>query len=410
MADVTVSTAVPSVTLSDTGVAVPDEIDILNGRLTDLDTAMGGGMSKSLTTPQGQIAMSDTAIIGDKNDNLAWLVNQINPDYASGRMQDAIGQIYFIDRIAAVGTTVTATCTGLVGTLIPAGSIAEDSSGYLYYSLSDAVIPSSGSVNVVFQNQAAGPVPCPIGALNTIYRAIQGWSGITNSTAGVLGNDVESRANFEWRRKQSVAGNSNNQLGSIYANVLAVPGVTDAYVTQNNTGATVQKGHTSVSLLPHSLYVCAYGGTAASIARAIWQKLPPGPSMNGNTTYTVVDDENYVQPYPEYEIKWQTPSAVSVYFKVELANNNALPGNIATLVQNAIIRSFNGEDGGTRARIGSTIYAGRYYAGVQAIDSENADIFSITISRDGTTYQTSASFGIDEVPTLDASNILVTLA
>lgn len=410
MADVTVSTAVPSVTLSDTGVAVPDEIDILNGRLTDLDTAMGGGMSKSLTTPQGQIAMSDTAIIGDKNDNLAWLVNQINPDYASGRMQDAIGQIYFIDRIAAVGTTVTATCTGLVNVRIPAGSVAQDEAGYLYYSLADARIGASGSVEVVFQNQAAGPIACPIGSLNKIYRAVDGWSGITNTTAGVLGNDVETRANFEWRRKQSVAGNSNNQLGSIYANVLAVPGVTDAYVTQNNTGSTVQKGHTNVSLLPHSLYVCAYGGAAANIARAIWQKLPPGPSMNGNTTYTVVDDVNYVQPYPEYEIKWQTPSAVSVYFKVELANNNALPGNIATLVQNAIIKSFNGEDGGTRARIGSTIYAGRYYAGVQAIDSENADIFSITISRDGTTYQTSASFGIDEVPTLDASNILVTLA
>lgn len=410
MAEVTVSTAVPSVTFSDTGIAVPDEIDILNGRLTDLDTAMGGGMSKSLTTPQGQIAMSDTAIIGDKNDNLAWLINQINPDFAEGRMQDAIGQIYFIDRIAAIGTTVTATATGLVGTVIPANSIAQDANGYLYYSLADAVIPSSGSVDIVFQNQASGPIACPIGALNTIYRAIQGWSGITNTTAGVLGNEVESRANFEYRRKQSVAGNSNNQLGAVYANVLAVSGVTDAYVTQNNTGSAVEKGITGYSLLPHSLYVCAYGGAAADIAKAIWQKLPPGPSMNGNTSYTVVDNINYVQPYPEYEIKWQTPAAVSVYFKVELADNNALPGNIATLVENAIISSFNGEDGGTRARIASTIYAGRYYAGVQAIDSDNVDIFSITISRDGTTYQTSVSFGIDEVPTLDATNISVTLA
>ncbi|EMD4113068.1 baseplate J/gp47 family protein [Salmonella enterica] len=410
MAEVTVSTAVPSVTFSATGIAVPDEIDILNGRLTDLDTAMGGGMSKSLTTPQGQIAMSDTAIIGDKNDNLAWLVNQINPDFAEGRMQDAIGQIYFIDRLPAIGTTVTATCTGLVGTVIPANSIAQDTSGYLYYSLADAVIPASGSVNIVFQNQATGPIACPIGALNTIYRAIQGWSGITNATAGVLGNEVESRANFEYRRKQSVAGNSNNQLVAVYANVLAVNGVTDAYVTQNNTSLTVTKGITNVSLDPHSLYVCVYGGTSADIAKAIWQKLPPGPPMVGNTTHTVVDDVNYVQPYPEYEIKWQTPSAVSVYFKVELANNNSLPGNIATLVQSAIISAFNGEDGGTRARIGSTIYAGRYYAGAQSIDSENVDIFSITISRDGTAYQTSASFGIDEVPTLDASNISVTLA
>lgn len=410
MAEVTVSTAVPSVTFSDTGIAVPDEIDILNGRLTDLDTAMGGGMSKSLTTPQGQIAMSDTAIIGDKNDNLAWLVNQINPDFAEGRMQDAIGQIYFIDRIAAIGTTVTATATGLVGTAIPANSIAQDSSGYLYYSLADAVIPASGAIDIVFQNQASGPIACPIGALSTIYRAISGWSGIANATAGVLGNEVESRANFEYRRKQSVAGNSNNQLGAVYANVLAVPGVTDAYVTQNNTGLTVEKGFTDFELEPHSLYVSVYGGTSSDIAEAIFQKLPPGPPMIGNTSYTVVDDVNYVQPYPEYEIKWQTPTAVSVYFKVELKNNNALPGDIVNRVRAAVISAFNGEDGGTRARIGSTIYAGRYYAGVQAIDSDNVDIFSITISRDGTTYQTSASFGIDEVPTLDVTNILVTLA
>jgi len=159
---------------------------------------------------------------------------------------------------------------------------------YLYFSLADAVIPSSGAVDVVFQNQASGPIACPIGALNTIYRAIQGWSGITNATAGVLGNEVESRANFEYRRKQSVAGNSNNQLGAVYANVLAVSGVTGAYVTQNNTGMTVTKGFTNVSLEPHSLYVCVYGGASADIAKAIWQKLPPGPSMVGNTTYTVV--------------------------------------------------------------------------------------------------------------------------
>lgn len=410
MADVTVSTAVPSVTLSDTGVAVPDEIDILNGRLTDLDTGMGGGMSKSLTTPQGQIAMSDTAIIGEKNDNLAWLINQINPDFSSGRMQDAIGQIYFIDRIAAIGTTVTATCTGLQGTVIPAGSLAQDSNGYLYASLATATIPASGAVSVVFQNQASGPIACPIGALNTIYRAIIGWSGITNSTAGVLGNEVESRANFEYRRKQSVAGNANNQLGAIYANVLAVPGVTDAYVTQNNTGSTVTKGVTAYPLPAHSIYVCVYGGASADIAKAIWQKLPPGPPMAGNTSYTVVDDVNYVQPYPEYEITWQTPSPVNVYVRVELASNNALPGDIVSKVRSAILSAFNGEDGGTRARIGSTIYAGRYYSGVQAIDSENIDIFSITLSRDGLSYSTSLSFGIDEVPTIDATNISVTLA
>lgn len=409
MADVTVTTAVPSVTLSGIGIAVPDEVDILNGRLSDLDTAFGGGMSKSLTTPQGQIAMSDTAIIGSRNDDLAWLVNQINPDYAEGRMQDAIGQIYFIDRIPALGTTVTATCTGLVGTVIPANSVASDSRGYLYYSLADATIPDTGAVDVVFQNQATGPIACPIGALNIIYRAISGWSGVTNATAGVLGNDVESRANFEYRRRQSVAGNANNQLGAIYARVLSVSGITDAYVTENEKLVTVEKGYTNYSMPRNTIYIAAYGGNQEGIARAIWDKKPPGAPMLGNTTFTVVDDENYVQPYPEYVVTWQTPSPVSVYVKVDLAANSSLPDNIIGLVQAAIISQFNGEDGGTRARIGSRIFAGRYYSGVQDIDTDNVDIYGITLSRDGTTYSSSAQFGIDEIPTLDASSITVTL-
>lgn len=409
MAEVTVSTAVPSVTFSATGIAVPDEIDILNGRLTDLDTAMGGGMSKSLTTPQGQIAMSDTAIIGDKNDNLAWLVNQVNPDFSEGRMQDAIGRIYFIDRIAAIGTTVTATCTGLVGTVIPANSIAQDISGYLYYSLADATIPASGAVDVVFQNQTSGAIACPIGALNTIYRAITGWSSVSNLAAGVLGNDVEGRANFEYRRKQSVAKNARNTLASVYAAVLAVDGVSDAYVTDNKTSSNVNKGVTNYSVLAHSIYVAVYGGSESGVGKAIFNSAPPGVNMNGTTTFVIQDDENYVYPYPEYTIKWVTPAPVSVHFKIEIESNDSLPSNITSLVQQAIINAFNGVDGGTRARIGSKIFSGRYYSGVQAIDQSNINILGISLSKDGVSFSSSIEFGIDQIPTIDASNIVVNL-
>jgi len=197
MATVIATTAVPAAEFSDIGLSVPDEIDILDGRLVDLDKSFGGGMSKSLTSPQGQMAQSDAAIIADKNDQLLYIANNINPDYASGRFQDAIGRIYFIDRIAATGTTVTATVTGLVGTPIPAGSTAQDEAGYIYTSLTDAVIPSTGTIDIVFQNLTSGAIPCPIGSLNRIYRGISGWSGITNAAAGSAGNDVENRANFQ---------------------------------------------------------------------------------------------------------------------------------------------------------------------------------------------------------------------
>ena len=37
--------------------------------------------------------MSETAIIADKNDQLLSIVNGINPDYTTGRFQDAIYRI-----------------------------------------------------------------------------------------------------------------------------------------------------------------------------------------------------------------------------------------------------------------------------------------------------------------------------
>lgn len=409
MAEVIVSTAVPSVTLSDIGAAIPDEVDILNGRLTDLDTAMGGGMSKSLTTPQGQIAMSDTAIIGDKNDNIAWIINQINPDYSSGRMQDAIGRFYFQDRISARGTVVTATVSGLVGTSIPEGSIASDDAGYLYSSLSNAEIPASGSINIEFQNQTPGPIPCPAGALNTIYRAINGWSGVVNSSAGVVGIDVESRIAFEKRRQQSVARGGRNTDASTLAALLATEGVLDAYVWSNRTDATVTQGSTSFPVVRHSLYACTYGGSDEDVAEAIFSTKNPGVNLNGDTTFIIEDKENYSAPYPQYTMQWQSADPLRVYFKVQIENDTVnLPSDVTEQIKSVVASVFNGTyEGSTKARIGARISGGTYYAPVISISPEYMSILSITISSDGSTFAQSLTAGIDQVPTIQLDDIEV---
>lgn len=401
------STSVPTITFADTGITLPAGSDILAGRMADINDAFGGGVNQSLTTPQGQIAQSDSAIIEDKNANIAEIVNQVNPDYSSGRWQDAIGRIYFMDRIAAVGTVVTGTCVGLVGTPIPLGSQAQDNSGYIYSSITDGTISSDGTLSIDFQCVTTGPIACPAGTLTTIYRSVYGWDSVTNAEAGTLGVDVESRADFEFRRKNSVAANAVNSPQSIYAAVLAVDGVLDAYVIDNPLGTAVLEGSTNYSVAANSVYVAVVGGAEADIAQAIWSKKSLGCNYNGNTSYTVYDD-NYIDPKPAYVVTWQTPTAVPVYFSVQIEDNPSLPANIIALVQAAIIDAFNGDDGGARARIGSTIYAGRYYAPVFNTNS-NVNIQSITLGVTSPGTSTSATMGIDQRPTLDASNITVTL-
>jgi len=400
------STSVPQITWVNGSPVLPAELDILAGVQADINAAFGGGVNPSLQTPQGQIAQSETAIIGDKNSEIAYIANQVNPAMASGIWQDAIGYIYFITRIPGAGTVVQATLTGAVGTVIPAGAVAKDTSGYLYNLTDTVTIPSSGSITGQFQNQTEGAIACNIGALTIIYTAIAGWNTVYNSTAGVLGNTVESRAAFEARRAASVAGNSVNSLQSIFAAVSEVSGVLQVLTIDNATNAPVAYGSTSYTIDAHSMVVSVYGGLATDIAQAIWSKKPPGCSYNGNTT-VVVYDTNYATPVP-YDVTFLTPTATPVYFNIEIKNSSFLPFNIITLVQNAVIQSFNGQDGGTAVQIGSTSYSGRYYANINAI-SPSVNVIEVYLGFSANPTTLLVDLGIDQAPTLSASNIMVTL-
>ncbi|MNT34188.1 hypothetical protein D3C72_1701510 [compost metagenome] len=78
-------------------------------------------------------------------------------------------------------------------------------------------------------------------------------------------------------------------------------------------------------------------------------------------------------------------------------------------MRKSIVDTFNGADGGNRARAAATLAAGRFYAGIYGIDPANVDILGITLSRNGSAYSSSITFGIDEIPTLDPNNISVEL-
>ncbi len=400
--------SVPTIDFTEAGIAIPSESDILAAVQADMNAAFGGGLNQDLETPQGQLASSQTAIIGDKNNEFAYFVNQVDPQYASGRFQDAIARIYFLTRKPATSTAVTATLTGLAGTVVPAGTLAQDTtSGNTYVLSGDTTIPSTGTVDAEFQNMETGPIPCPAGTLTSVYQAISGWDTITNAADGVLGSDVEGRADFEYRRQNSVALNSVGTLGSIYATVFNIDNVLDVYVVDNPTGGVVNTGSSNYPMAAHSLFVAVVGGVDADIAEAIWSKKDVGCDYNGNTTVTVTDESGYSYPYPTYDVTFERPSAVPILFAVNIVDDPSLPADIVDLVKAAIVDRFNGVDGTTRERIGSSIFSSRYYAAVSAVSSTVA-IISILIGTVTATLNT-VDIGIDEYPTLSTDDITVTL-
>lgn len=365
------TTNVPPIQFTNLGVVIPSAQAVLAGVIADFQAAFGGNLNLSatdtatLSTPQGQLASSIAAVISNTYEKFLYQSTQTDPAFAQGRWQDAIARIYFLERNPSQPTVVAALCTGLAGTVIPEGSIAVAEDGNLYVCTGGGTIPVGGSITLSFACQVPGPIGCPSGSLNQIYQAIPGWDSITNPEDGVLGNDVESRAAFEDRRAASVAKNSVGPLPAVLGAVLAVANVLDAYVTDNDSDSPVVVG--GVLLAAHSLYVAAVGGDAQAIAKAIWSKKIPGCSYNGNTTETVYDTLGYSEPFPSYQVSFETPDPLPILFEVQLSNSAQVPADAATLIQNAIIDAFGGGDGGPRARIGSTIYASRFIAPIAAL-------------------------------------------
>lgn len=400
------TTNVPAAQFTPAGLVVPGESEIRAGLWADFQAAFGGNLNQSDATPQGQLVASIAATIGASNDLLLQLVNQIDPAFSSGRMQDAIGRIYYLNRIAATSTLVQANCIGAAGTVIPAGSLALASDGTIYQTLGSATIGVGGSVSVTFAALDTGPIACPAGALATIYRVVPGWDSVSNPTDGIVGRSEETAAEFEKRRSASVAGNATGILPAIRAAVLAVDGVIDAFVTENATGTSATIG--GVSVAANSVYVAASGGTDADVAAAIWSKKPPGCAYTGSTTVSVSDTDGYTPPYPSYSVKFTRPSALPIYFSIELADNGIVPADAEAQIRSAVVSAFNGGDGGQRARIGSTLYALRFAAAVTGLGAW-AQLVDLKIGTTASPTASEVAVNIDKLPTIDPDDIAVAL-
>jgi len=488
------TTNVPSPTFTPTGLVLPAEDAVLTGVELDINAAFGGNLNEAnLNTPQGQLASSETAIIANNNALFAQFVNQVDPDTATGFMQDAIARIYFLTRNPAVPTVVNCQIVGEFGTQIPVGALVQDTSQNIYACTQAGEIPNSGTITLPFANVIAGATPCPANTVTTIYQSIPGWDTVNNSAAGVEGSAVETPAAFEYRRQQSVGLNSQGSLPAIYAAIFDVPDVIDVFVTQNNTGATVNTAingnpnATGFPIAPNSVYIAVVGGEAQAVAEAIWRAtnvgcayqpafagvgsqaagvvtissttsgyIAVGMTLSGAAegsaivesfgTYTetagtgtvnvstsgtvasgaitgaqkgtagatlvsetVLDTSGYSNPVPAYPVNSITPVNTPVYFAVQLAANTNLPVNIVSLVQNAIVASFTGADGTLRARCGAAILASKFYGPVSAIGTE-VEILSILIGFTSSPASNSVQMGIDQEPTVSASNITVTVS
>lgn len=397
------TTAVPAPTMTDAGFVAPAESDILAGILDDMNAAFGNVLNTDLSTPQGQLAMSLTAIVGDAYDQMLALFNGVDPARAAGRMQDAIGNLYFMTRKPATATVVTCQCSGAAGTVVPQGTLVQDGSGNTYAADGAITLDATGYGVGTFSCTVTGAVECPPLSLG-VYQSVVGLTSVSNAAAGVAGQAVEGRQAFELRRQQTVARNAMGLLDALAGEVLSTPGVTDAYVSENSTANPVTTG--GVTLPPHSLYVCVNGGLDTDVALAIMRKKTPGCASVGTSSVVVADPNAAYAKHPQYTVQFTRAQATPVYVKVVLAGGASVPSTAVADVQAALVAGFEGATGTQRVPIGGTVYASNFYSSASSV-GDWVKIVGITVGLSAQPVASTVQVNIDQIPVVSAATIAV---
>ena len=389
---------IPDLQITDRGYIVPTTAEVNAGVWEMLKGAFGSNISTVQGTPQYQLATSLTAIITDRNNKIVELSNQYDPRYADGIYQDAIGELYFMQRKLATHSVAHVTFTGLNGVVIPQGFLLQDVAGNIWETTGHYNIGNTGTVTGQALAQKAGAIEANVNSINIIISALSGLDSVTNEDSASVGYAEEDRADFEVRRQESVAINGKMTDDATRGAVFAVPDVVDCYVASNPTDATVTKGDTNYPLIRNSIVVSVVGGQDEAVAKQALIKAGTGCSFNGNTDVTVYDD-SYESDPPSYDIKILRPDFVDVYFQVTVMDITKVTLQDQTNIKNSILERTS--TGDLRVRIGKTVLPSAYMCGLPS------GIVSIKASFDNSTWLDKLPIGIDQYPSIDQFRISI---
>src|SRR5690554_311265 len=388
---------IPPIQFTDEGLVAPSREEITAGLWMMMREAFGANLVEDARTPQGQLVTSLTAAIVQNYDGMIELGNNFDPFYAFGPFQEALARIYFLERKQAVASVAQLEFIGIAGTIIPKGFIVLDSAGREWVTTAQGeangpLVPAACSVT--------GPIQAAPDTINVFKETIDGVDRVTNPAAAAAGTATETRANFELRRRDSVAANSKNMSNSVYGAVANLPGVIDVFVIDNPRKTPVTIGSTNYPMDENSLLTSVVGGDDYAIAGAIMVKGGTGCSFVGNTDVLWLDEESRNAFKPQYNVKFLRPTHVNVQFKLTVVDAAGISYANSEIAKKHIIDEF--QSGSQRGRIGGLVIASAYLCG---LDNEVIRPVKLEVSTDGSNWFNSIQFGVDQFPVSSTTNV-----
>lgn len=326
-----------------TGVITVDTSVIQTQVETEYKNVFGSDLLVTPNTPQGMLITTDVIARDSVATNNAQIANQINPNLAGGIWLDALMALLGSYRIPGSYSLVSATITGVAGTVIPAGSQASETvNNAVFATTAQVVIPAGGTLtDVEFQSVVLGPIPIAATTLTQIISNILGWETVSNPAAGTPGTLEQSDTSARASRQVTLAAQGSGTPQAIISGLYLTPGVT-SLTFQENVSDDPQTIN-GVLMVPHSLYTCV-AGTASTTAIANTLTAKKGGGCDYNNGLGVPQSVPITDPYSgqTIDVLFDIPSTVNISMQITVSALSTVQ-NITTAVQDAVLAYAAGE-------------------------------------------------------------------
>lgn len=238
----------------------------------------------------------------------------------------------------------------------------------------------------------AGPITGEANTISSIQTPKTGWDAVTNPTAVVPGEDVETDEELRERFRQSKYIRATNILEALYSDLISLENVIEVQIYENDTDVVDANGVPAHSFLPIIL-----GGDPLDIAETIWENKPLGIRSYGNTTQTIYDSQGF-----PHQIGFERPNPIDIYIRMDLTTNANYPQNGDDLIRSNLASYFTSDFG-----IGDDVIYSRLYTPINSVPGHAVN--SLEVSTDGVTWtMTNIDVPFNGIATLESANILIT--
>lgn len=346
------------------------------------------------------IATASSLSSMDLENQIAFLIKQLNPMTAEGKWQDNLYRTIGLVREQATYTVVSRTCTGTPNTVIATGAlIIENASTKDQFRNNDPInFDANGKAFGSFTAEESGAIDLPSTATINIVTPLPNLTGVFYESGNLvqIGQDYENDDAFRerWQYTSATAG-ANTDDGLLKALLSLVESKSDLKIFSNRTA--VEKD----GLPPHTQRIVLNSAQDdETIANTIFKNIVDGNmvGLNGAIEVEVTDSEGEKET-----IKFDRASVKTIYIKVRISvyDNNIMAAT-QTATKNNIIKYTREHKFDMGSRIFSNMFAAAIYE-----DSNVSGITELKLSTNGVDWTDYIQLSSTQVPSFDSTRIEV---